>query len=154
MDLKLNNIYDAIDFATEAHKGQVDKAGQLYIEHCKRVAENIVKMGYYSVVLQIIAYLHDILEDTKYTVLDLQSLECDEESISILQLLQHKNGQSYHTYIDDIAKDRTATIVKIADLEDNMDIRRLEQLDIADLQRLNKYLRAWKQLTKAKESFK
>ena len=58
--------------------------------------------------------------------------------------MTHKEGDSYATYLGNLIQNPIARDVKQADLEDNMDITRLEYLTPKDLKRLNKYLLAYR----------
>lgn len=130
-------LSEAIILATTIHNGQVDKAGMPYILHPIRV---MVKMK--SLTLKKIAILHDVLEDSSISIDDIRNTFGEEVSTP-LEFLTRKNGQSYDDYIHKISENSDATIVKIADLEDNMDVTRIDSLKGDDLQRLVKYTRAW-----------
>ncbi len=71
---ELDMIQKAFDFANEAHKGVRRRSGEPYILHPIAVAKIVVSnigLGYKSIVA---ALLHDVVEDTTYTVDDLKSL--------------------------------------------------------------------------------
>ena len=75
---ELEIIQKAFDFANEAHKGVRRRSGEPYILHPIAVAKIVVSnigLGYKSIVA---ALLHDVVEDTDYTVDDLRSLFGDK----------------------------------------------------------------------------
>src|SRR5690606_4009556 len=103
----------AIIFATEAHAGQKDKSGQAYILHPLTVMS---KMD--TDTERIVAILHDVIEDTSYTLDDLQKLfHLSEEKLIAVDLLTKKEGYDYDKYIQNIKDNPIARKVKIADLE-------------------------------------
>ncbi len=75
---ELDIIQKAFDFANEAHKGVRRRSGEPYILHPIAVAKIVVSnigLGYKSIVA---ALLHDVVEDTTYTVDDIRSLFGDK----------------------------------------------------------------------------
>ena len=128
----------ALDIATNAHKDQIDKAGKPYILHPIRVSERCN-----TVEEKIVALLHDVIEDTEITPTTLLSEGFPEHIVeSILSVTKQKN-ESYDDFVKRCSSNRIGKVVKIHDLEDNMDITRLNKLTENDLQRLNKYLKAY-----------
>lgn len=135
MDELLNKC---IEFAQMAHKGQKDKGGADYIGHPLRVMEQMD-----TTEEKIVAVLHDILEDTYYTITDLYSiLGIPDNLIESLILLKRRKGENYMTYIQSLTKDPMAVAVKIADLKDNMDLSRLPAVTDHDLERQKRYAEA------------
>lgn len=138
----MNILQRAIEIATEAHQGQLDKAGRDYIEHPLRVME----MGK-TEEEKIVGVLHDVVEDTDWTFEKLAEEGFSQDIIAALRCVTklHEN-ESYDEFIERIRKNPLATAVKINDLTDNMDIRRLPYLSDKDVKRLKKYLKAYKKL--------
>ncbi|RMI16945.1 MAG: HD domain-containing protein [Calditrichaeota bacterium] len=134
-------IERAIEIALEAHRGQVDKAGQPYILHPLRL---MLKMA--SETEMITAVLHDVVEDSSWTLQELRGEGFSGEVIAAVDCLTHREGESYQVYLERICRNPIAVKVKLADLEDNLDIRRLDALNRKDTERLNQYLRAYRQL--------
>lgn len=132
----------AIAIAAQAHQEQRDKAGAPYILHPMRM---MLRMP--SEETQIAAILHDVVEDTPWTFAMLRAEGFSEAIIAALESLTHRDGESYEAFIARACANPIARQVKQADLEDNMDMRRLASLTAADLQRLHKYHRVWAQLT-------
>lgn len=132
----------AYAIALVAHKGQVDKAGVDYINHPKSVSAKCKTEKE-----KIVALLHDVVEDTNVTLEDLSQF-FDKDIIEAINLLTHRDEDDYMTYLSRIKKNSLARTVKLADLENNMDLSRLPNPTEKDYARLeNKYKPAYKFLT-------
>ena len=139
----MSTLDRAIEIATEAHKGQFDKAGRDYIGHPLRVME----MGK-TEEEKIVGVLHDVIEDTDWTFEKLAEEGFSDEVIAALRCVTKiSENENYDDFIDRVKKNPLAVAVKINDLTDNMDIRRLPYLSDKDVKRLKKYLKAYKRLT-------
>ena len=92
--------------------------------------------------------MHDIIEDTDYTIENLRGNGYSRQVLKAIDCLTKRDGEDYDEYLSRCKSNPIASKVKIADLEDNMDIKRFNVLKEKDLKRLNKYLRAWKSMTK------
>lgn len=90
----------------------------------------------------IVALLHDIVEDTNYTFDDLKKLGFDNEVIKALMLLTHDDDVPYMTYVAAIKQNPIARAVKLADLQHNSDLSRLDSVDEKALKRKEKYSEA------------
>jgi (p)ppGpp synthase/HD superfamily hydrolase len=101
---------------------------------------------------KIIALLHDVVEDTEMTFEQLAAEGFGEDIIAPLRLLTHDKSTSYDDYVTRIMDDTVAMEVKIADLEDNSDIRRMHEVDDKAQERLKKYHKAWKRLTAKRDA--
>lgn len=138
------DLYDrALRIASEAHSGQKDRGGKPYILHPIRVAERCKTR-----IAKVVALLHDVVEDTDVTLEDLLEAGFPAEVVSSVGLLTRHDGEDYQEYIERVAESAVATEVKIADLCENMDITRLKTLTKNDLERLRKYHRAYRFLSK------
>lgn len=138
----------AIDIAKEAHKGQVDKAGNEYIDHPLRV----MAAGH-SVSEKIVGILHDVVEDTDWTFERLEAEGFTTEIIEALKCVTKQwEDEPYDAFIERVKTNPLAVAVKINDIADNMDIRRLKELTDKDLKRLQKYHKAYRQLVEYKAS--
>lgn len=124
-----------------AHKGQVDKAGKPYILHPIRL---MFKMS--SENEMIAAVLHDVVEDTDWTMEKLIAEEFDQEVITAVRLLTHDKTVPYKNYIEAIKTNKIALKVKLADLEDNLDIKRIAHPKFRDYARLAEYLKYYNEL--------
>jgi (p)ppGpp synthase/HD superfamily hydrolase len=138
------NLTDAIALACEAHRGALDLGSKPYILHPLRV---MLRMDNDDA--RMVAVLHDVIEDTDMTLADLRHRGCPMHVRDAVDALTHRPGEAYGAYIERVATCRLAREVKIADLEDNMDVTRLllRELNERDLERLAKYHRAWLRLT-------
>jgi len=143
-------IQDTIDFIRQAFAGQIDKGGKPVHEHSERVYRNLItRWPDASEDEQHAALLHDVLEDTHYTVADLQGMGYSDETIEIVSWVTHlpdpKHQQTYQEYIQQIANDGPigAIKVKISDNQDNNSWDRLSYLPPKTIVRLfKKYGRA------------
>ena len=133
----------AIEIAAQAHCGQLDKAGNDYIGHPLRV----MAMGQ-TVEEKIVGVLHDVVEDSAWTFEQLAAEGFPPGVIEALRCLTKLSlTEPYDKFIARIKHNPLAVAVKLNDLTDNMDIRRLPYLSDKDVKRLKKYLKAYKQLT-------
>lgn len=129
------DLLRAFFIAARAHKGQRDKGGKPYIFHLINVSLNVKGKDE-----KIVALLHDIIEDTSYTIDDLKFLTKDQREA--LLLLTHDKETPYMTYIEAIKKNKIASRVKLGDLDQNMNLKRLKIVTEKDLERLEKYKKA------------
>jgi (p)ppGpp synthase/HD superfamily hydrolase len=134
-------LEDAIALAVEAHRDQRDKAGQTYILHPLRVM-----MRLETEAERMAAILHDVVEDTPYTLQRLRELGYPEEVLGALDCLTKRDGESYEAFIERVRPHPLARRVKLADLEDNMDVRRLLSVGPKETERLARYRAAWARL--------
>lgn len=135
------DLTQAIQLATEAYKDQKDKAGKPYITHVIRVMERCKTEEE-----KIIAVLHDIVEDTSITLDDLRKEDFNEKILSAIEAITQGKDESKTEYIRRVKSNPLATRVKLNDLEDNMDIRRLNKITDKDVKRLKKYLTIYRYL--------
>ncbi len=98
------------------------------------------------------AVLHDVVEDTHCTLADLRKRGIPDEVVQAVDCLTKRTGESYDNFIQRVKTNAISRKVKLADLADNMDITRIAQLSVDDAPRLNKYLRAWRDLSSDPES--
>ena len=139
-------LEDAIRLAVEAHHGQRDKNDQPYILHPLRVMFRLATEAE-----RIVGVLHDVIEDTKYTADDLRRMGYPEEILSALDGVTKREGESYEDFVLRAGMNPIARQVKLADLEDNMDVRRLADVTEKDMQRLARYRKAWAVLQQEKD---
>ena len=124
----------ALELAVEKHKNQTDKAGNPYIFHPLHVMENVKsKEG------KIVAILHDIIEDTDVTESYLLKAGLSKHIVDAVVSLTRSKDEDYQEYIKNLSSNPLAKEVKRADLEHNMDLKRLPTLKEKDLQRNRKY---------------
>ncbi len=132
----------AVAIAVEAHAGQFDKAGADYIEHPIRV----MSVGK-SVDEKIVGVLHDVIEDSAWTIEMLRAEGFSETVLNALVCLTKlSEDEPYDQFISRVSLNPLAKTVKLNDLTDNMDIRRLMEISDNDVARLRKYLKAYRRL--------
>jgi (p)ppGpp synthase/HD superfamily hydrolase len=132
-------LCEAIKLAAEYHSTQKDLGGDYYILHPLRVMHKVEHIDE-----KIVAVMHDLIEDTKLTIDDIKNKGFNENICDALICLTKQKSEIYENYIKRISDNKIATIVKIADLEDNMNIMRLiSPIHEKDFTRLSKYLEAW-----------
>lgn len=122
--------------ATNAHDGQVDKAGKPYIMHCLKVMHYLKSE---DEELMCIALGHDIIEDTKTTYVDLWNLGFSRRVVEGIRALTKQRGQTYDEYKQQVFASEDAMRVKLCDLRHNSDIRRLKGVTQKDVERIAKY---------------
>ena len=131
----------ALKLCFEAHKDQVDKSGMPYVFHPFHLAEQMQTEETVAVAL-----LHDVVEDTDYTLDDLKAMGFPDSVISALALLTHDDSEPYMDYVARIKNDPVAKAVKLADLRHNSDLSRLDEVDEKARKRVLKYAEAIKLL--------
>lgn len=140
---RVASIEDAIELAVRCHRGQTDKYRQPYILHVLGVAGRCR-----SIEEKIVAFLHDTVEDKHITFEELREIGFTERILAAVERLTRRKGETYDAFVDRIAPDPLARAVKLADLEDNMDVRRSRRpMNQKDAERLEKYRKAWQRLS-------
>ena len=134
----MNLLERAILIAAQAHQGQIDKAGAPYILHPLRV---MLKLN--SETEMITGVLHDLIEDTPWTLENLRQEGFPDEILEALDYLTRREGEDYQDFIKRVAGNPLARKVKLADLEDNLNILRFETITEKDKARLTRYHQAW-----------
>ena len=133
----------AIELAISAHDGEFDKHnGRPFIEHPFRV----MNAGQ-TLEEKIVGVLHDVIENTEWTLDQLSEKGFSGEIVDGVDAMSKRENEPYDDYMQRVFKNPVAKRVKMNDLTDNMDIRRLSVVGNEDIDRLNKYLKAYKQLT-------
>ncbi len=124
----------AMKLCFAAHKDQVDKSGIPYVFHPFHLAEQMT-----DELTTVAALLHDVVEDTDYTINDLQQMGFPQAVLDALTLLTHNDAEGYLDYVKRIKDNPIARAVKLADLRHNSDLTRLDQVDERALARVEKY---------------
>ncbi|MBJ9984324.1 guanosine-3',5'-bis(diphosphate) 3'-pyrophosphohydrolase [Acinetobacter sp. S40] len=130
----MSTLEKAIALATKKHAGQLDKAGQPYILHPLRLMLNVEGMDQ-----KMVAVMHDLLEDTDTTIVDLITLGFSQNIIDAVVALTKKEGESRLDAAKRIVKNSLARTIKLADLADNMDLSRIQSPTQRDFLRLEEY---------------
>jgi hypothetical protein len=109
-------VEDAIALALQAHRGQTYAAtDQPFILHPLRVM-----LRFEDPLLQTVAVLHDVVEDTAVSLESLSRAGFRAAVIGAVDALTRRPGEPYHLYIERVARDRIASRVKCADLAENL----------------------------------
>lgn len=124
----------AIEIAVEAHRGQIDKAGKIYILHPIRVM-----LRGRNETEQIVGILHDVVEDTPVTLDMLRKEGFSEEILDALSCVTKNEGEDYGDFINRVITNPLATRIKLYDLEDNMNRDRIPYPTEHDEARFAKY---------------
>ena len=134
----MNQLRKALELSYEKHKNQVDKAGKPYFLHPVMLALRLEGKK------KIVAILHDIIEDTDITEKDLLDIGFDDDIVEAVVLLTRDKNMTYYDYIRKIkySNNTLAYWAKMADLEDNMDLSRLENVTDKDKERVKRYKKA------------
>ena len=127
----------ALKLCYEAHKEQTDKSGIPYVFHPIHLAE---QMGDEDTT--VVALLHDVVEDTDYTLEDLRAMGFNQNVIEAIRLMTHAEGVPYLDYVAKIKENPIARAVKLADLAHNSDLTRLDTVDEKAMARVQKYTQA------------
>lgn len=127
----------ALKLCFEAHKEQKDKSGMPYVFHPFHLAEQMETEE-----TTIVALLHDLIEDTDYTIEDLTKMGFDKTITDAIALMTHTADVEYMDYVRMIKDNPIAKAVKLADLKHNSDLSRLDTIDEKALNRRQKYLNA------------
>lgn len=133
----------AMGLCYEAHRDQRDKGGMPYVFHPIHLAEQMLDEWTTAAAL-----LHDVVEDTHWTLQDLAEQGIPEPVLEALRLLTHREEIPYLEYVAALKENRIARTVKLADLRHNSDLSRLDQVDEKALVRLEKYRAAIELLEK------
>ena len=134
----------AMKLCFEAHKGQIDKSGMPYVFHPFHVAEQMTDEN-----TTIVALLHDVIEDTSYTLQDLRDMGFDQDILDALALMTHDKNVAYMDYVANLKDNDIARTVKLADLRHNSDLTRLDEIDETALKRVEKYKAAMQMLSES-----
>jgi len=124
----------AIEIAAKFHSGQVDKAGQPYVLHPLRLM-----FAVRTAQERMAAVLHDVVEDTDFTLADLAREGFSQDVIAAVQALTKLPGESRIDAAHRAAANPIARAVKLADVTDNMDLSRIANPSQKDFARLKEY---------------
>ena len=136
----------ALKLCFEAHKDQIDKSGMPYVFHPFHLAEQMADEN-----TTIVALLHDVIEDTEYTLDDLRKFGFAEDVLSAISLMTHADDVPYMEYVVKIKTNPIAKAVKLADLKHNSDMSRLDRITQIDEERAKKYMQAIELLENSNE---
>ncbi len=127
----------AMQLCFRAHRDQVDKSGIPYVFHPIHLAEQMTDED-----TTVVALLHDVVEDTHYTLEDLAAMGFSRQVLDAIGLMTHADGVPYMDYVAKIKENPIARAVKLADLRHNSDLTRLDTVDDKAKARAQKYAQA------------
>lgn len=127
----------AMKLCFDAHKDQVDKAGIPYVTHPLHLAEQMP-----DETTTVVALLHDVVEDSDYTMDNIIAAGFPKVVTDTLALLTHDKSVPYMEYVAALKDNSIARLVKLADLEHNSDTSRLDKVTPDDIIRIEKYQKA------------
>lgn len=137
-------LIDAVELATKAHAGQVDKTGADYILHPIAVSSLIVLLpSFHSLskhertIALMAAVLHDVIEDTIEDEFSLASLGVPSDVVNVVKILTRTSDDTAENYYSRVKADRVSRCVKTADLLHNNLPKRKEGLSKDDSERLS-----------------
>jgi (p)ppGpp synthase/HD superfamily hydrolase len=130
----MSTLERAIAIAATAHAGQLDKAGQPYILHPLRVMLTLS-----SEEERIVGVLHDVVEDTDLSLIDLEQEGFSKVIVDAVQALTKLPGETRMEAAVRAAQNPIARRVKLADNADNMDLSRIPNPTEADFARIEEY---------------
>ena len=127
----------AMKLCFAAHRDQTDKSGMPYVFHPFHLAEQMTDEA-----TTIVALLHDVVEDTDYTLEDLAAEGFGEDIREAVALMTHEDDVPYLDYVAKLKDNPIARAVKLADLAHNSDLSRIGEIDDETRERLEKYQKA------------
>ena len=138
----MSTIQRAEKIAAAAHADTFDKFGAPYMHHVHRVS-----LAGLTEEEKIVGLLHDVVEDTEWTFEALEREGFSKQVIDALKCVtKTSEDEDYELFIQRVARNPSAIRVKLNDLADNMDIRRIPELGPKDFERLTKYHKAYQYL--------
>ena len=127
----------ALRLCFDAHKEQVDKSGLPYVFHPFHLAEQME-----DEITATVALLHDVVEDTDFTLADLENMGFPAQVLEAVGMMTHDPSVPYLEYAAGLKANSAARRVKLADLKHNSDLSRLDTVDEKALRRVEKYRKA------------
>ena len=139
----------ALKVSFEAHKDQVDHSGTPYVYHPYHLAEQMT-----DETTTCIALLHEVVEDTDITLAQLREMGFPDIVVEAVGVLTREHSVPYQEYIKRVKSNPLARIVKLADLEHNSDMSRLQEIDERSKSLAKRYEKARACLMEANEDEK
>ena len=141
--LKGQMLSKMLVLTVNAHQGQFDKGERPYILHPLRVMHRLRSTDEEQ---QCIALGHDVVEDCGVTYQQLADLGMSQRVIDGIRCLTKVPGETYEEYKQKVKSNWDSVVVKLEDLRDNSDVRRLKGLSDKDFERLRRYQAFWSEL--------
>lgn len=124
----------ALKIAFDAHRNQLDKSGIPYVVHPLHLAEQMETEEEICTAL-----LHDVVEDSPYTLQNMEKEGFPDAVLQALELLTRQPDVPYLNYVVQLRKNPIARKVKLADLAHNSDLARLDRVTDRDRRRMLRY---------------
>ena len=145
----------AVSCASAGLQNALDKGGEPAILHCIRVMQQFTSHKYMAA-----AVMHDLLEDggefghlSMSGFLSSYGKECYEVNVAV-NALTRIEGEKYFDYIDRVRLNPMATVIKIADINDNLLIERMLKLDPKEAKSMTeRYYKALDILQRAEDEY-
>ena len=134
------DVMTAKAWAARWHEGQRDKAGKHYVTHPERVAGRLSAPEE-----QVVAWLHDTVEDTGLTLREIENT-FGPETAAAVDAISRRPGEEWEDYLRRVKQNEAARKVKISDLIDNSNLSRIPAVTLRDVDRQLKYNRALRYL--------
>ena len=130
-----NLIYKALEIVSNIFKDDKDKGGHPYILHLIYVYRHV-----YTENQKVIALLHDVIEDKNVTSDELLEIGFPKDIVDGVLILSKPKSMDYKKYIDKLVNEASldSLMVKLADLENNMDMTRIKNPTLKDWERVEK----------------
>lgn len=140
----MSKLIQAIQLAIELHEGQLDKSGKPFINHPLRVMNQMPTREH-----AIVAVLHDTVEDKRITWENLAAYKFSSAVMGALYTMTRRKdeGEMYADYLYRVRRNVMARVVKIADIRDNLDLTRYDNLKKAEISMEERYFKALEYLT-------
>lgn len=133
----MSTLERAVALAAEAHAGQQDKVGEAYILHPLRVM-----LAVRTTEERIVGVLHDVVEDTPWTLDGLRAEGFSPAVVEAVDALTRREGEDYFDFVLRAGAHPLARPVKVADLRDNLDLTRIAAPTQRDYDRCERYRQA------------
>ncbi|HEY3368304.1 MAG TPA: HD domain-containing protein [Symbiobacteriaceae bacterium] len=130
-------VAKAIELAARHHAGAVDKGGAPYILHPMRVMMRVATSEE-----RMAAAMHDLIEDCGVTPADLLGEGFPREVVDAVVALTRGPGETYLDFVRRAKGNAIARAVKIADIQDNLDLSRIPDPAANDHARVDRYRQA------------
>ena len=134
------DVMTAKAWAARWHEGQRDKAGKPYVTHPERVAGRLSAPEE-----QVVAWLHDTVEDTGLTLREIENT-FGPETAAAVDAISRRPGEEWEDYLRRVKQNEAARKVKISDLIDNSNLSRIPAVTLRDVDRQLKYNQALRYL--------
>ena len=130
-----DELYKAMEIVTTLFENDLDKGGMPYILHLIYVYKHVS-----SKEEKVVGLLHDTLEDKDVSAQDLLEVGFSEKVVNDVVSLTRVKPIEYDDYIENLLQNGSieALHVKLAELEHNMDITRIKNPSIKEIERVKR----------------